>query len=114
MLFRSVHRQQDRGQPQFGVEVLLDQLDIAQQLGESLQGVVLALNGNEDLTGSDERVDGEKPEGRRAVDEDVVLRALHASEVAIERPAETLLPRDEGDELDLGTGQVNGCRHAVE
>src|SRR5690606_40697553 len=38
----------------------------------SLQGVVLALDRDENLTGSYEGVDGEQPEAGRAVDEHIV------------------------------------------
>ena len=92
---RVVHGQQDRGEPQVGVEVLLDQFDVAEQLRETLECVVLALDRDEHLARGDERVDRQQPERRRAVDEDVVVRVIHRGEVRIERSAEALLTSDE-------------------
>ena len=56
---------------EIGVEVLLDQLDILEQLPEALEGVVLALDGDEDLLRGDKGVDGEQPKAGRTVDEHV-------------------------------------------
>lgn len=60
-----VHRQQDRRDRQLGIEVLLDELDVLEQLAQTLERVVLALDGDEDLTGGDEGVDREQTEARR-------------------------------------------------
>ena len=57
--------------------MLLNHLNILQQLAQAFQGVVLALDRNQDLFCCDEGVDGQQAEARRAVDEDVV-QAFHA------------------------------------
>jgi hypothetical protein len=45
-------------------------------LGQPLQRVVLTLDGDEDGVGSDQAVQGEKAERRRAVEEDEVIGLL--------------------------------------
>ena len=44
-----VHDQHDRAHLQRRVEVPLDQVDVAQELAQTLQGVVLALDGDQHL-----------------------------------------------------------------
>ena len=55
------------------VEVVADEIDGREQLGQSLQGVVLALDRDEHGIGGGQRVDGQQAERRRAIDEDVVV-----------------------------------------
>ncbi len=50
---------------QFGVEVRLDELDVAQELPDTFECVVLALDGYENFLRRDERVDREQTERRR-------------------------------------------------
>src|SRR5262249_1492629 len=69
---RVVHGQQDRRDPYTVVEMGLDQLDVAQQLTQTLQRVVLALDGDQYLVRRDERVDRQQTQRWRAVDEDIV------------------------------------------
>jgi hypothetical protein len=80
-----VHREQDRRDCQLGVEVTLDELDVVEELRETLQGVVLALDRDEYFLCGDERVDRQKSERGRAVDEDVVRRILALGDVRLER-----------------------------
>ena len=58
-----LHRQQDRRDRQFGVQMLLDQLDVLQQLAQSLERIVLTLDRDEDFPGSNECVDCQEPPG---------------------------------------------------
>jgi hypothetical protein len=103
---------------QVRVEVGLDQVDVADQLAETLQRVVLALDRDQHLLGRDEGVDGEETQARRAVDEDVVqpgqpvLPAVHG--IGVERLHQPGLAGDDRHELDLGAGQVDRRRHAEE
>ena len=101
---------------QAGVEVGLDQLDVLQQLGQSLERVVLALDRDQHLVGGDERVDGEQPQARRAVDEDVVQpgarRSVALAAVGLQGPQQPVLPGHQRHQLDLGAGQVQGRRRA--
>src|SRR4030042_6225026 len=55
------------------IERLFDQTDRLEQLSQAFQGGVFALEGNEDGMGCCQRVDGQKPEGGGAIDEDVVI-----------------------------------------
>ena len=57
-----VHGEQDRREAQVGVQVLLDELDVAQQLREAFERVVLALDRNQHLACRDERVDRQQAE----------------------------------------------------
>ncbi len=106
-----VHRQQDRRDMQRGVEVRPHEVDVAQQLAEPFQRVVLALDRDEHLIGRDEGVHREQAERRRAVDEDVVDVQL-VERLFRQRLPHPVLPGDHADELDLGAGQVDRGRDA--
>src|SRR5699024_5162470 len=96
---------------------LLDELDVLQQLAQTLERIVFALDGDEDLTCGHEGVDGEQTEARRAVDDDVVDSIsgfLLFPEVDAQSPLQTLFACDEGDQFDLRTGQIDGGGHAPE
>ena len=67
-----VHGQQNRANAKLGIQMLLDHLNILEQLTQALEGVVLALNRNQDLLGRHEGVHGKQTEARRAVDKYVV------------------------------------------
>jgi hypothetical protein len=104
-------RESNIRQSETGVDVLLDEVDVAEQLPEALQGVVLALDRHDQLLGRGHGVDSEEPEGRRAVQEDeVIRRPAHV----LERPLEPSLAGELTDELDLGAGEVDGGGHRVE
>lgn len=63
-----VHREQNRRDVQLRVEVALDQVHVAQQLGQALQCVVLALDRDEHLLRGHEGVDREQPQaGRQSI-----------------------------------------------
>ena len=66
------HGEQHARDPQAGVEVHADTFDGIPQLAEALQGVVLSLNRDHDLVGSDHDVERDEPERRRAVDQNDV------------------------------------------
>ena len=81
------------------------------QLGQSLQRVVLALDRDEHGVGGGQRVDGQQPERRRAVDEDVVVVGRRSAASESREPPLALLERGE---LDLGAGQRDRRRDEVE
>ena len=54
----------------------LDQVDGADELTDALEGVVLTLDGDQDLARCHQPVQGDQPERGRAVEEDVVHRIL--------------------------------------
>ena len=68
-----VHGQHHAVYVQHGVEVLFDQGDGVHQLRQPFQGVIFALDGDDDRICRGERVDGQKPQRGRAVDEDIVV-----------------------------------------
>jgi hypothetical protein len=106
-----VHRQQDRRDVQARVEVGAHEVDVAQQLAEALQRVVLALDRDQHLVRRDERVDRQQPERRRAVDEHVIHVEL-VERRRREGLPQPVLPGHHADELDLCAGQVDGGRDA--
>ena len=67
-----VHGEHDGRDFQPFVQIRLDQVNIAQQLPETLQCVVLALDGDQYLVGGSQSVDGDEPERRWAVDQNEV------------------------------------------
>ena len=87
-----------------------DQLDRLHELRETLERVVLRLHRHEDAVGRGERVHGERPERRRAVEEDeVVLLAARR-----ERLGEVALAVVAARELDDRAGKVGLRRDEVE
>ena len=54
-------------------EVIANQIDGGDQLRQSFEGVVLALDGDDDRVSRRERVHGEESERRRTVNQDVVV-----------------------------------------
>ena len=100
---RVVHREHDPPHVERRVE-RPDQRHVAEQLAETLERVVLALDRHDHVVGRGEPVHREQAERRRAVDEhDVVLGADE-----VERPLELELAAERGHELDLGAGEVDG------
>src|SRR5699024_7117056 len=102
-----IHGEQDGGQVDARAEVSSDHVDVAEQLTETLQRVVLALDGDQYLPGGDHAVDGEQAERGRAIDEDVVVGAVQVGD----RLTQTGFPRHQRDQLDLRPGQVDGGRN---
>ena len=71
-----VHGQHHAQQVQPGIEPLFDQLEGLQQFDDAFQGEKFALQGDEQFLRGAEGVEGQQAQGRRAVDDDViVLRA---------------------------------------
>ena len=67
-----VHRQQDAGDVERGVERGADPAQRGDEIGEPLEREVLAVERNQHRVGGDERVQRQQAERRRRVDEDVV------------------------------------------
>ena len=103
------HGGQHAEDAQLGVEPVDDLVDRVGQQGDAAQREVLALQRDDDAVGGGERVDGEQPEGGRAVDEDEVVALAQRVEDALEG----LLAGDLADELHLGGRQVDVGRHEV-
>jgi hypothetical protein len=77
---------------------------------EALEGVVLALERQQHGVGGGECVQGQQPEGGRAVDQHVVVAVGDRGEGA----GEALLAVRKGDELDLGADEVGARRRDLE
>src|SRR5690606_20289775 len=81
-----------------------------QQLVEPFERVVLTLDGDEHLARGNQRVDGQQTERRWAVDEEVV----ELPGVRRDAASQPGLTRHHGDELDLGTSEVDRRWYAGE
>jgi len=66
-----VHREQHAGDREPWVELALDQREGVEQAGESLEREVLRLHRHDHPVGGDQGIDGQRPEGRRAVEQRV-------------------------------------------
>ena len=93
-----------------GVQVVANEIDRGEQLGQSFQGVVLALQRDEHRIGGGEGVHGQQPERRRAIDEDVVVAVGDVGDQAGEAP----FPGLDRREFDLGSGERDRRRDQVD
>src|SRR6202040_1618748 len=84
--------------------------DRIQELRNALEGVVLALNRNEDAMRGREDVEGDEAERWRAVDDHDVVRALDR----LERRTQGALAALAVPQLELGADQVLRGRQHVE
>src|SRR5450756_1052133 len=71
------HGHQDTQQGKVWVQTLLDQADCPQQVRKPFQCVVFTLDGDDDFVGCCQRVESQKTQRRRAVDD---LSLIHISE----------------------------------
>ena len=86
-----------------GFEILADSRQRMLELHEPAEREVLALHGHDHAVGRRERVDGDQPERRRRVDEDLVVVALHRQERLLERA----LAADHRGQRELRAGQLD-------
>ena len=84
-----------------GFEVIANEIERGKQLGQSFQGVVLALQRDKDRVGGGQGVHRQQSERRWTVDEDVVVFVEDLGQ----KPAESSLPPFDRRELYLGPGQ---------
>ena len=78
-----VHGERDALHFERAVEVLPHERDGVHELAQPLQRVIFALDGDDDAVPRGERVDREKPQRGRAVDEDIVELPAHLVEGAL-------------------------------
>jgi hypothetical protein len=97
-----VHRHHDTIDGQVWVEPFANQRDRFHQLRNSLEGQVLALDGDQHGIGCRESVEGEQVERGRAVDQDFAVLIAVGIEQVLEPVLATLGP----DQLDLAADQV--------
>jgi len=99
---RVVHRQQHAFDRERGIEIALHELHGVEQLRETFERVVLALNRDDHAVSGCQHVQREETERRRAVDHDVAVLVADISQ-GFAHPcfAPALI-----DELELGANQV--------
>ena len=103
------HGEQHAGDTQAGVKIHADPFDGIPQLAEALQGIVLGLNRDHNLVGSDHDVERHEAEGRRAVNEhDVDIGMLR--NVLTQGLAQSILAALDVNELDFRSRQVDRGR----
>src|SRR6187551_1987404 len=96
------HRQEHPGERKLWVQPRTHELHGVQELRQTFERVVLALDGDEHTIGSREPVDGQWPQGGRAVDKNIgVLLAR-----GLESTGEERLPVAVRGELDRGARQL--------
>ena len=101
-----VHGQQHARDGQARVELALDEAQRVEQAGEALQRVVLGLHRDDHAVGGDQRVDRQRAERRRAVQE----RVGEAVAQRRQRLAQALLGARLARELDVGGAPGRGAR----
>src|SRR5437868_15279801 len=69
------HRQDDSIDPEAGIEPLPNQLHGLEQMSEPFESIELALKRNDHPIGGDQGIDGEEPERRGAIDDDMLIIA---------------------------------------
>ena len=99
-----VHRQQHPGDGQPRVELALDERQGVEQAGEALEREVLGLDRHDHPVGGDERVDGQRAERRRAVEQHVGVGVAQRRE----RVAQPRLGAGQPRQLHVRAGEVGG------
>lgn len=99
------HRQDDAEDLQPRVEHSTDQVEGVAELAQSLQGVELTLDRDDDRLGRGEAVHREQSERGRAVHQEVVVLAR----CRLQRHLQPGLARQRTGQLDLCPGQVHRC-----
>jgi hypothetical protein len=90
--------------------VIADEVDGRDELAETLQRVVLALERHEDGVGRRQRIDGQQTQGWGAVHEDVVVGLRDGRQ----DPGETPFPPGERRKLHFGPGEGDRGSHEIE
>src|SRR6185503_6107689 len=82
---RVVHRRENALDLDDRIQVLPDHAERVLELDETAEREVLALDGDDHAVRGSERVDREEAEGRRRVDEDVVVAVAHREQRFLQR-----------------------------
>src|SRR5664280_2184917 len=77
------HSHKDTQQGKVWIQTLLDQTDRPQQVRQPFQCVVFTLDGDDDFVGCCQRVEGQKSQRRRTVDDDVIPRPVQGSQAGL-------------------------------
>ena len=97
------HRRHDPLDANALIEVLAHHRQGVLELHEPAERQVLALHGDDHSRGGDESVDGEQPERRRRVHEDVVVAIAYLENRLLQRPLAT----DQRGQRELRPGKVD-------
>src|SRR4029079_6936518 len=97
-----VHRHDDPFDLKSRIQSLPDTVESLRKLRYSLEPQVLALNGNEDRISRGERVERQEPEGRRTIDQNVLIPLPGEGQ----EPFEPKLAAFDTGELDFGSDQL--------
>ena len=105
-----VHGQQHAPELESRVQVIANEIERGEQLGQSFQRVVLTLERDQHGVGGGQGVHGQESERWRAVDEDVVVAVGDLAHEA----SQATFPGLDRCQFDLGAGQGDGGWHDVE
>ena len=92
---------------QLRVELVLHHCYVFEQLVHAFERIVFTLDGDEDFLDRVEGVGGQKPQGGRAVDENIV-EAGFFDEFGAERVPKPVFAANLGHQFDFNSGQVDG------
>jgi len=107
---RVVHGEEHAGNAEGRIDAVLDQVHGVEELTQTLERVVFALQRDEQRIGRREHVERDEAKRRRAVDEDEVVVVAHERD-GFAHPA--LSTRDI-DEFDLCPGKIWRCGQDIE
>ena len=116
------HGQDDPGNMQLGVEPFLHAFDRIAERADALERQELRLQRNDHGIDRDQGVEGDQTERRRTIDQNrgpaladlATWTRSRVSRRAVQGIIETMLAALDIDQLDLGTGQLNGSGHDIE
>src|ERR1700682_71097 len=101
-----VHHEHDGRYLKGRVQALANEVDVAEKLAQTLEGVVLTLDRYDHLGGGGEAVHGQQAKRWGTVDDDVVV----VGHDRFEGPLQPRLATERRDELDFGAGKVEAGR----
>src|SRR5439155_10121589 len=90
-----IERRQKAEDPQIAVQLHADHVDDLDEVVQTLHRVVLGLDRDDHAVCSDEPIDRQESEVRRAVDQDIVVD----SDLSVDRIAQNLLASERGEEF---------------
>src|SRR4030095_15876857 len=105
-----IHGENDALDLQVRIEPFPNQADSLDDVGQPLHRVVLALEGNEGGVSRGQGIQGEQTQGRRTIDDHVIVRVAQRLDRSLEPDFALLL----ADQLDLGSNQIDVRGNNVE
>jgi hypothetical protein len=102
-----VHREEDALDLERGVEGLANAVDRGGELGNALEGEVLAIERDENSVGGHQGVQGQETERGWRIDEDVVVVAAER----FQESGESAFAAGHANQFDLRAGEITVCRY---